>query len=118
MINNPPPLVAKSITFTRERDAVSGNVSYTGVGFTPTAIVFLASIANTGSVGMSDGTNHKSLSPAVGLSSSFCIRSCEGGPIGQDALVASMDADGFTLTWTKQGAPAAGTISVIAVCVA
>lgn len=108
---------ARHLSFTRERDANSGDVSYTGVGFRPGAVLLVATIGGNGSIGISDGTNHKALSPDLGLSSSFCIRCGTAGPVGQDAIVASMDDDGFTLTWTKQGAPAAGTITVIAVCV-
>lgn len=120
MINNPPPLVAKYISFTRDITAATGNVSYTGVGFTPTAIIFIADKGSTyGSIGMSSDTLDKCLFVDAGAVSmqAYGIMVQTGGA-GQIATLLSLDADGFTLAWTKQGAPAAGTVTVLAVCIA
>lgn len=122
-ISNPPPPVAKYITFTRDREAASGDVSYTGVGFRPTAVLFLATITgNLASIGMSDGTNHKLIksldTTAIQVLTTKAISCVTNANVGQSAVLASFGSDGFTLTWTKEGAPAAGTIVVMAVCFA
>lgn len=115
---NPSPN-AKYISFTRDITALSGDVSYTGVGFQPTAIIFLANSGTTyGSIGMGSDTLDKCAFMDGGTvtvqAQSIMVQT---GGAGQIATVKSLDADGFTLAWVKQGAPGAGTVTVMAVCV-
>jgi hypothetical protein len=103
-------------SITRDVSLASGNVSYTGVGFKPSAIIlFHAGTGLTdGSWGFSDGTND------------FCIFQPGSAAMGADTKVVyayqtagnrtygtifSFDADGFTIAWTKIGSPT-GSISI------
>lgn len=106
-------------TFTKDMTQASGNVSYTGVGFKPAAIVFCASGPDNN--GLSVGTDNASSKGSVvayGAGSytsttSFSIYMLNAaGTTLQDAFVASFDTDGFTLTWAKVGSPT-GTGTVI-----
>jgi hypothetical protein len=106
-------------TFTRDQTAVSGDVPYTGVGFKPTHIIFLMApgvVDNThySSYGFDDGTNHfctisrAAVNTQVGNKSIFT----GNGASDQCAIVKTFDPDGFTLTWTKDGTPPAGTMNI------
>ncbi len=107
-------------TLTRDWTAASGNVSYTGVGFKPKAIAFIH-MTNTGpsmSVGFDDGTtaievaDNDVTTPGTWASSTTkSISAIQAAGVGQTANVASFDADGFTLAWTKVGSPS-GTLQV------
>lgn len=107
-------------TFTRSHSAASGSQAITGVGFTPSEIEFLAVVdgQDEWSYGFSNAVLHYCVSNANGSSSGTwvitaqCIRLVEGGGLSQEATVASLDSDGFTLTWTRTGGTAAGTIEV------
>ena len=108
-------------SFTRALDAASASVAYTGVGFKPTSIEFSAAV-DTGfefSIGsctdQSGILNRCMSSDAAGakLSSGDCIRIIrDAAGKEQKAVLASMDLNGFTLAWTKVGAPPANTITV------
>lgn len=114
-------LKSKTGTFTRDAAGTTANVAYTGVGFTPTSIVFTAVISGSvnQSVGFADsakggkvvtrgfdGNNYPN------LYTNACIAIAQAaGSNDQWAKVATYDADGFTLTWTKVNSPT-GTITV------
>lgn len=108
---------------TRDMTAASGNVSYTGYGFTPTQLLFFASggATGSGSFGSSDASKlYVCLCTPSGAAVSFnktnCIFLGELLGANQKAIVASYDAGvGFTLTWTKTGSPAAGTANILVV---
>lgn len=106
-------------SFTRAQDGTSADVSYTGIGFQPKAIIFMSTPAVTNmttysSWGFDDGTSHFG----------SVIRSAVNGPISgnsifygdgaaeQKGYIKTFDADGFTITWTKTGTPASGNIQV------
>ena len=102
-------------SLTRAMDGANATVAYTGVGFKPSAIIFIGSSADVGlSIGMDDATTHGVVylyAASTSLSSagtqSILLVDKDGG--AQQGVVASMDADGFTLTWTKDSSPGAGT---------
>lgn len=108
--------------FTRVMNAGSGDVSYTGVGFTPKAIMFFGGVTNDtiGQYnGYDNGSVHYSLSnfstSGTGYNSylsdsSISLFRTSGN--FQKAIVKSFDADGFTLTWTLGGAGSADTASI------
>lgn len=110
-------------TFSRDMTAVSGNVAYTGVGFKPKAVIFLATVSNTSrmSIGVDDGTNrgdvldqYPVLANSYASSTSHCIAMVEGNNVTfQTASINSMDADGFTLAWVKDGSPSAANANII-----
>jgi hypothetical protein len=115
-------LRSKVGSFTRDMTAASGAVAYTGVGFKPRAILFLGSISGTtlGSEGFSDSSG---AGKAIASWGAAMIRGA-GGAIcillpgdtsllsSQSAVIASLDADGFTLTWTKSSTPGANNADV------
>jgi hypothetical protein len=114
------PSVATSY-FTRNLDAASGAQVVTGVGFRPTSVEFFASVdtSSVRSVGACDASSairNRCLSTdAAGAnhSSADCIRIIKDTAGNeQKAVLASFDADGFTLTWTKVGAPPANSLVV------
>jgi hypothetical protein len=109
-------------TFTRDLTADSGDVSYSGVGFKPSAIIFLASKSNVfaASVGISQGAGVNYLiyfrgSPYISSYNDACVMLTENATDTQYAEVKTLDADGFTLTWTKANSPTGtGTIFYLA----
>jgi len=117
---------ANVIQTTRNMEAASGDVAVTGVGFKPSVLICYA---------LPDSLNAKSFS--VGFASGTTVRSFYDNnlttagtytPVNelihlmnstaefQNAVVKTMDADGFTLTWTKTGTPDAGTAYIYFLC--
>jgi len=98
-------------TFTRAMDGTSGDVAYTAVGFKPSAIIFIVghtTSAGWGSIGFSDGTlNYCQFSNSVASTGTQLIDTSKAIVLlntgSQVAIVKTMDADGFTLTWTLSG---------------
>jgi hypothetical protein len=109
------------LTVTRNMTAASGNVSTTGAGFTPRQVMFFAGVASnkTASWGSDDGTSQVCTNQlytedmSSNTSSSIDLETASGAR--QEAVVNSLDSDGFTLTWTKTGSPT-GTATIIAIC--
>ena len=112
----------KTITFTRDMTAASGDVEYVTVGFQPRQVVFFASVASieTGSWGVDDGSIAKALRQRnagnmdVDVGSS--IRLVTASDVFQEAFISTLASTGFTLTWVKNGSPAAGAATIIALC--
>jgi len=116
----------KAKTITREMTAASGDVSYTGIGFTPTALLFFSSVqaasATISSQGSSDASKYYTCHYAT-AAGTFAVSNTKCIYLGstvnnQSAIVKSYDADGFTLTWTKAGSPAANTANILVVAFA
>jgi hypothetical protein len=108
-------------TFTRDLTAASGDVSYSGVGFKPSAIIFLANKTSNpeASWGFSTGavnyTTYYRGTGIIGNNSNACIMLTPDATNIQHALVKTLDAHGFTLTWTKVNSPTGtGTIFYLA----
>ena len=102
-------------TFTRAMTAASGDVSYTGVGFQPNNILFLAhSTSGSISTGMDNGTSRYAVTtwgktvPYYSHTAYLSVSMIQSVTQLQTALVKSFDSDGFTLTWTRTGTPSAG----------
>lgn len=101
-------------TFTRYFDAGNGSVAYTGVGFTPSAIIIIASCGSTlGAPSIGFGTAAYSgnlganYNPAGGFNpnpATIMYYYLSGSAYGY-ATLASCDLDGFTLTYTGAGSP-------------
>jgi len=116
-------LKTKVKQISRDLTAASGNVSYTGIGFTPSAIISMAGLgADITSIGVSDsakggllmagGPTWATNTGAVGAT--LGLYSTSGGNY-QTWNVYSYDADGFTLTWSKTGSPT-GTLYISFLC--
>jgi hypothetical protein len=106
-------LISKIITATRDIAGASADVSYTGVGFRPTAIICIA-VSNSSypfSIGMVDSNRtsgqieHYENTTNSFFSNTSFIELTTGGGNTQLATVKSYDSDGFTLTWVKSGSP-------------
>lgn len=110
---------SKQITITRDLTAATGSVAYTGVGFTPTVLIVAGAIDGTNSGHWSQidsgKTGQGETLDYTGFFTSylpFFLRPASGAY--QTAAVASYDADGFTLAWTKVGSPTGtGTFRVL-----
>ena len=111
-------LQTKLITSTRDLTAASGNVSYTGVGFTPTAIHQICYItAGVASIGYADSSRADTgvkMNVTATYESGFIYIEPTSNNF-QAATIASYDADGFTLTWTKTNSPT-GTVQLSFLC--
>ena len=109
----------KVVAETRAMDADSGDVNYTGAGFTPQAVVVFA--------GKDSGTASRfsSMGIATGASTAQGVVYSGGVYAGaklvyawedtgkvQDAVLKTLNADGMTLTWTRTGVTAAGTLNL------
>ena len=102
----------------RTAAAATGDVSYTGAGFRPTAILVWARDNTSGrgaSWGYVDDAANDSVVAIEEINQAGAFVSHDNGKVafiadahptptnGQTALVKSIDADGVTLTWTKFG---------------
>lgn len=107
-------------TFTRDSSIASGTQSVTGVGFRPSMVVFLATndSHNIFTIGFDNGTLHY----AVYYNSSLSLNSTSSGasiyasyasapPHIYYGSISSLEADGFTINWTKQQSPD-GTMTI------
>ena len=103
----------KTGTFTRDMEAATADVAYTGVGFKPSHLIFVVHAPDVGlSVGFDNGTAHYcvyNVSTTYANSATYSIGAGDKDGGSQTALVKTLDADGFTLTWTKASSPGAGT---------
>lgn len=114
-------LKSKVVTVTRDLTAASGDVSTTGVGFTPTSIIAIGTVGNgfQYSIGMADSAKDSDQIFSYSASQGYmggglvCIATTSGDK--QTAVVKSYDADGFTLTWTKTNSPT-GTGTMYFLC--
>jgi len=115
-------LSTKLIVGTRVMTAASGDVGYTGVGFTPKAVMALAAIQNGLCVswGLCDGTptyravGYESATPNY-QAGSYLLDLWTSGSDRQAAIVKTLDVDGFTLTWAKTNTPT-GTAQLYFLC--
>lgn len=106
----------KTVYYTRDMTTASGNVSYTGAGFRPSSIEIVAMHSNG-----KDWSN-ATINPDGSFASIIAYNGGtvgSGGSVGaiivylqtagsvvQQASLASMDADGMTLSWSKTGSTA------------
>lgn len=113
------PSTAFGLFYRTLSDAV-GDVAYTGIGFKPSSVLFLAAVSSAvgkasisaGKVGsgihLADTYNHIANTYTT---ASQVLVIVEGTGVGTRATIKSMDADGFTLTWTHDGSPSGATMT-------
>ena len=113
-INNPlaiTPGKTKIKSETKDMTEASGDVSYTGYGFKPDALVVFACIDGAVDVvswgvadeALADEAIQQLYDPKFADAPSLVFLT-QGLAVRQDGVLKSFDADGFTLTWTKNGA--------------
>src|SRR5262245_39114056 len=104
----------KIVTVTRDLTVASGNVAYTGCGFSPrlliaTGAVNGATTAYTTFSGMTASGGGQGSTSIFGTSytqsTNFLQAIDATGANSQIANIVTFDADGFTLAWTKTGTP-------------
>ena len=121
----PGSLTSHTIQFTRDIAGSNGDVSYTGIGFIPTSIIFsyMTTDGKCVGTGMVDSAKNmvsyfsaQQAGYTTGDSATDkCIYFSNASGTNQQALLKTYDADGFTLTWNKTSTPT-GTGHIIAIC--
>lgn len=106
--------LSKIGTFTKSTGDSTGSDSYTGVGFKPTSVLFIAIVSNTDrlSIGIDNAVIAGALANANKISagtwetdpSSIVILQSAGYGAYYTGKISSLDTDGFTISWTKNGA--------------
>ena len=114
-INNPPPAVPPTtqlVELTRDLTAAAGDVATTGLGFTPSRLDVVATISTTfiSSTGFSDVSGHCACvwTDYLGAQDggAYLVFMVTGAASAQQEVTAVVyNADGFTLTWAKNGSP-------------
>jgi len=101
-------------TFTRDVTAAPEVIGYTGVGFKPSNIIFLAGIEATAAAswGFDNGTartvildRHYDGADTYGKNSTYSIYLLSATAAYQRGYVSAFGADGFDITWQKDGSP-------------
>ena len=113
----------KIITFTRNIAAADGDVAYTGVGFKPSCVIFMAIVNGTTkhSIGYDALSNGLGVLIAYGAASSWIndaaksITLHDGSAANQYGNIKTFDADGFTITYGHDGSPT-GIATIYALC--
>jgi len=108
----------------RNQNTASGTQAITGVGFTPKIVYFLCGMGGTNRLSWGFGTSsdnrcaldyHTANSPSSNdtySSSGDALKPMVDNSNHQKGSINSMDADGFTITWTKVGSPASATMEI------
>jgi hypothetical protein len=113
-INNPPATFnskSHADQLSRNMTTATGTQAITGVGFTPTKLVvfaiLLSTLADSNGVSDSNKTGQCVFTDYAGLKSAdiSLVNLVAAVAASQVASVVSYDADGFTLSWVKNGAP-------------
>lgn|SRR5574341_1199105 len=120
---NVPGMTLTSVT--RDTSLASGNQAITSIGFTPRLVIFLVSVTATPqvSVGFDNGTsriaiynNHAVAANNWEAHSTQSIVLFQGAGIAYSGNILSLDADGFTISWTKTGAKTGvATLQILAI---
>jgi hypothetical protein len=96
----------------------SGTQAITGVGFRPKAVVFFGNVDSTpsASIGASDGTTGGSIAFQTGTANWRTLGTAinifnTGASTEYTGDISSLDADGFTINWSKFSTPT-GTATI------
>jgi hypothetical protein len=109
--------------FSRGQNTASGNVTYSGIGFTPKGVIFHVYVGNgtydQASFGFDDGTRHNAVSTLDYNSANAwygdgtnSIWPPESSTNRQFGAISSFTNDGFVFSWTKGGNPSGGSLIV------
>ena len=106
---------AKVVQSTRLLEAVTGNIVYTGFGFTPSSLIVFSAQSGTerGNWGMTDGVSqteiYNSTTSFLYASGSRLLTLDNAGSDQQLGTFGSFNSDGFDIDWVK-GGTGSGTI--------
>lgn len=101
-------------SFSRDVSLASGSQAVTGIGFMPKMVVLFGGINNSSATswGASNVSSNLSIynngaltANTWGVIASFVGVIEQGGGNQYLGVLASLDADGFTVSWTRNGAP-------------
>ena len=108
------PTAPKKGATSRDLSLATGTQAITGVGFKPRYVQFFANVTGNAatSIGQDDGggaacifNEHNILANTWNRNATISIFMRMGSGVQQTATIQSMDADGFTISWVKTGAP-------------
>lgn len=108
----------KITTSTREMDAATGDVAYTGVGFKPNAMVCLGIVTGTtlASISICQGVAACAIGQysagGAWIAAPYVFYLIEGAGKDQSCTIKTLDAGGATLAWTRTGATASATANL------
>jgi hypothetical protein len=104
-------------------DAATGDVSYTGVGFQPNELFFYCSSSGGSGYGWTNSSTHIAIATGHNtsyfisdISTSHCVYLSNASGTNRQAAFVSMNADGFTLNWTKTSTPT-GNIRIMYIAI-
>jgi hypothetical protein len=118
-VQGPEPFIGST---SRTNTTANGTQSITGVGFRPTWVMCSGTAGGGGdtdsaSFGFATSTtgraqfhNHSGNATQKNVDDDSLIRYVDSATILNEGNLTSMDADGFTITWTKTGAPTGNTL--------
>ena len=118
-----PSAIPKVKKETRAMALASGDVAYTGYGFTPTGLIIIGGVAGRqlrcGAADslLAEGAIGEYQNDETRWDNNVVVNIGSLSTSRQSAIVKSYDADGFTLTWTKAGTPA-GTANLFVIAFA
>jgi len=121
-INNPGAAALKSFrkSETRAMADVSGDVAYTGYGFKPSVLIITSCLGDALSwaqidINLDERCVYKKADTKTFYSGNYSVMIMLSATSAQEAIIKSLDSDGFTLTWAKAGTPAGtGNFTVLA----
>lgn len=98
--------------FSIDTATATGTQAVAGVGFKPSHVIFLAliNVTSQASIGIDDGTTAQSLADYTAITADtwstdpFSIVLIQGAGNKYTGKISSLDANGFTISWTKTGA--------------
>jgi hypothetical protein len=115
-------LKSKIITATRDASGATGSVAYTGVGFRPSTVECFMVVDGTlyQSKGVCDSslTNRCHYQSAANVYYEIVNIACYSNQTtwAQRGSITAFGDDGFTIAWTKDGTPVAGTLKLVFIC--
>jgi len=107
-------------SFNRDNTVANGTQAVVGVGFKPSYIFFFSATSPTsvsGTFGFANITtgralfsNHVNSADTFNLDDDSPLRTVNVAATTNEGDLTSLDADGFTITWAKVGAPTGTTL--------
>jgi hypothetical protein len=106
LLTSAKPIAPVTGTFARNTTDANGNVTYSGIGFKPSNVIFFYGIigSNCGGFGMTNADAWQVLAGVFDRGFHNAIY-CSQGSAWVVANINSFTSDGFVLSWNKGSAP-------------